>query len=60
MQDLIDGILPVEASRITAKEAWEVVVFDQFKERLRDHWKQVADAYLLFVICRTSSGSSPS
>jgi hypothetical protein len=52
MQDLIDDILPVEASRITAEEAWEVyktmdefanVVFDQFKERLRDHRKQVGE-----------------
>ena len=52
MTDLIDGILPVEASRITAEEAWEVyktmdefaiVVFDQFKARLQDHRKQVAE-----------------
>jgi hypothetical protein len=52
MKDLIDDILPVEASRITAEEAWEVyktmdefanVVFDQFKERLRDHRKQVGE-----------------
>jgi hypothetical protein len=52
MKDLIDDILPVEATRITAEEAWEVyktmdefadVVFDQFKERLRDHRKQVGE-----------------
>jgi hypothetical protein len=52
MGDLIDGILPVEASRITAEEAWEVyktmdefakVVFDQFNERLKDHRKQVGE-----------------
>ena len=52
MKDLIDGILPIEASRIPAEDAWEVyktmsefeiVVFDQFKERLQDHRKQVGD-----------------
>ena len=52
MTDLIDGIPPVEASRITAEEAWEVyktmdefaiVVFDQFKARLQDHRKQVGE-----------------
>jgi hypothetical protein len=52
MRDLIDGILPVEAIRISAEDAWEVyktmdefalVVFDQFKARLQDHRKQIGD-----------------
>jgi hypothetical protein len=52
MQDLIEGILPVEASRVTGEEAWEIyktmdefanVVFKQFKERLRNHRKQVGE-----------------
>jgi hypothetical protein len=50
MKDLINGILPVEG--VTAEQAWEVyntmdefanVVFDQSKERLRDHRNQVGD-----------------
>jgi hypothetical protein len=50
MKDLINGILPVEG--VTAEQAWEVyntmdefanVVFDQFKEWLQDHRKQVGD-----------------
>jgi hypothetical protein len=52
MKDLIDGTLPVEASRGTAEEAWEVynmmdefanVVFQQFKDHLKDHRKQVGE-----------------
>jgi hypothetical protein len=43
MQDLIEGILPVEASKVTAEEAWEIyktmdkfakAVINQFKEHL--------------------------
>jgi hypothetical protein len=50
MQDLIDDILPVEAARISAEDAWPIykemeafatVVFGQFKERLRTHRVQV-------------------
>jgi hypothetical protein len=52
MQDLIDGILPVESSRISAEDAWDIyktmeefatVVFSQFKARLQDHRKQISD-----------------
>jgi hypothetical protein len=52
MMNLIDGILPVEAKRVPAEEAWEIyktmdefanVVFDQFNERLKDHRKQVGE-----------------
>ncbi len=52
MMNLIDGILPVEAKRVPAEEAWEIyktmdefanVVFDQFNERLTDHRKQVGE-----------------
>jgi hypothetical protein len=49
--DLEAGILPVDAEELSAEEAWEImysnmaefveVVFSQFKERLRDHRKQV-------------------
>jgi hypothetical protein len=50
MFDLLEGILPLSADAITAEEAWEIyrdlpefsrVVFQQFKERLRDHRKQI-------------------
>ena len=51
IEDLIVGILPVEESKMSAEEAWDLcyqhmaefidVVFSQFEARLRDHRKQV-------------------
>ncbi len=51
LDDLQQGLLPADAAELSAEEAWEIcyqhmaefvpVVFDQFKERLRDHRKQV-------------------
>jgi len=51
MEDLVRGLLPLENEELTAEEAWELcyknmaefvnVEFSQFKERLRDHRKQV-------------------
>jgi hypothetical protein len=54
MDDLISGVLPVDTNELSAEEAWEIcyqhmvefitpepVIFSQFKERLRDHRKQV-------------------
>ena len=52
MHDLVDGTLPIEASRIMAQEASEIyktmdkftdVVFDQFNDCLRYQLKQVGD-----------------
>jgi hypothetical protein len=47
LDDLQQGLLPADAAELSAEEAWEIcyqhmaefvpVVFDQFKERLRDH-----------------------
>jgi hypothetical protein len=49
MEDLICGILPVDANELSAEEAWDIcyqhmaefvdVVFSQFKDRFRDHRK---------------------
>ncbi len=51
MDDLQSGILAVDPADMPAEEAWDIcyshmaefvpVVFSQFKERLRDHRKQV-------------------
>ncbi len=53
MNDLQTGVLPIDAEEMLAEEAWSIcymhmaefvragVVFDQFKERLQDHQKQV-------------------
>ena len=51
MDDLQSGILAVDPADMPAEEAWDIcyshmaefvpVVFSQFKERLRDHCKQV-------------------
>jgi len=50
IEDLVQGILPLEDSEMSAEEAWthyenaegfEDVVFSQFKDRLKAHWKQV-------------------
>jgi hypothetical protein len=55
IDDLQAGILPIDEEEMSAEEAWAVcyrhmaefvmagVVFDQFKERLRDHRKQIGD-----------------
>jgi hypothetical protein len=52
MQDLIEGIHPIEASRVTEEEAWEIyktmddfanMAFKTFKEHLRNHRKQVGE-----------------
>ncbi|CAJ1945443.1 unnamed protein product [Cylindrotheca closterium] len=52
LEDLHNGTLPLEATELTAKNAWvfyqnkegfENVVFAQFKARLADHRKQVKD-----------------
>jgi hypothetical protein len=55
MNDLETGVLPIDAEEMSAEEAWTIcyrhmaefvragVVFDQFKERLQDHRKQVRD-----------------
>jgi hypothetical protein len=53
LDDLEEGILPVDADELSAEEAWEImyshmaefneVVFSQFKDRLRDHRKQVRE-----------------
>jgi hypothetical protein len=55
MNDLETGVLPIDAEGMLAEEAWTIcyghmaelvragVVFDQFKERLQDHRKQVQD-----------------
>jgi hypothetical protein len=55
MTDLQTGVLPTDAEEMSAEEAWAIcyrhmaefvtagVVFDQFKERLRDHRKQVGE-----------------
>jgi hypothetical protein len=42
MTDLIDGILPVEASRESRHE-FAIVVLAQFKARSQDHRKQVGE-----------------
>ena len=56
MRDLISGLLPVDADAMPARQAWELcymhmiefveenVQFEQFKERLADHRKQMRDA----------------
>ncbi len=52
LKDLEEGVLSLEVTEVSAEEAWEVyrhmpefvsdgVVFSQFKERLRDHRRQV-------------------
>jgi hypothetical protein len=51
LDDLQSGLLPVNADELSAEEAWDLVyqhmaefvpvVFSQFKERLRDHRRQV-------------------
>ena len=51
LDDLEEGILSSEEDEVPAEVAYEVyknlpafkdlVVFDQFKDQLRDHWKQV-------------------
>jgi hypothetical protein len=53
MEDLETGVLPDNEEELSAAEAWSIcyqhlaefvtagVVFDQFKERLRDHRKQI-------------------
>jgi len=53
LQDLNDGVLPLDEKEISAETAWNIhyqhmvevkldrVVFSQFKDRLRDHRKQV-------------------
>ncbi len=56
MNDLETKVLPIDAEEMSAEEAWTIcyyrhmaefvragVVFDQFKERLQDHRKQVRD-----------------
>jgi hypothetical protein len=53
LDDLEAGLLPVNADDLSAEEAWDImyghmaefveVVFSQFKERLRDHRKQVGE-----------------
>jgi hypothetical protein len=55
MNDLQTGVLPIDAEEMLAEGAWIIcyrhmaefvragVVFDQFKERLQDHQKQVQD-----------------
>jgi hypothetical protein len=53
LEDLEEGLLPVDADEMSAEEAWDImysnmaefvpVVFSQFKERLRDHRKQVGE-----------------
>jgi hypothetical protein len=55
MEDLETGVLPDNEEELSAAEAWSIcyqhmaefvtagVVFDQFKERLRDHRKQIRD-----------------
>ena len=53
MEDLRSGLLPLEASELSAEEAWEIcyqhmaefnrVVFSQFEVRLRDHRAQVTE-----------------
>ena len=52
LKDIRSGVLSLDANETTAQQAWEVykhspaflaegVVFSQFKERLRDHRKQM-------------------
>ena len=53
LNDLVDGRLPIDNKLMTAESAWELhyknlsvvleekVLFDQFKERLQDHRKQM-------------------
>ena len=52
LEDLEEGILSLDENEVSAEDAWEVyrhlpefvapgVVFSQFKERLKDHRKQV-------------------
>jgi len=52
LEDLEEGILPLDANEVSAERAWDFyrhlpefvgpgVVFSQFKERLKDHRKQV-------------------
>jgi hypothetical protein len=55
MNDSEMGVLPIDAEEMSMEEAWTIcyrhmtelvragVVFDQFKERLQDHRKQVRD-----------------
>jgi hypothetical protein len=55
MNDLQAGVLPINSEEMWGEEAWTIsywhmaefvrtgVVFDQFKERLQDHRKQVRD-----------------
>lgn len=52
LDDLVTGILPLDAEVVSAEEAWEEmyfalpefkdVIFGQFKVRLKDHRKQVS------------------
>lgn len=47
LDDLLKGVLPVDAKELSAEDAWELsyknmvefkdVPFEQFKDRLRDH-----------------------
>ena len=51
LDDLLKGVLPVDANILSAEDAWELtykcmyefkdVPFQQFKDRLRDHRKQM-------------------
>jgi len=53
IEDLLCGILPLEASELSAEQAWDIgysqmieflpVPFPQFKARLKDHRKQVKE-----------------
>ena len=51
LDDLLKGVLPVDAKELSAEDAWELsyknmvefkdVPFEQFKDRLRDHRRQM-------------------
>ena len=51
LDDLLKGVLPVDAKELSAEDAWELshknmvefkdVPFEQFKNRLRDHRRQM-------------------